>query len=71
MEIKTANNEIRQKNRSAIFQFFLKQKAVSRQDLVDALGLSLPTVTNNLQQLQHEGLIAQTGSIGNTGGRRA
>lgn len=71
MEMKTANNEIRQKNRSAIFRLFLEQEGVSRQDLVDKLGLSLPTVTNNLQQLQQEGLITQTGTLGNTGGRRA
>ena len=71
MEMKAASNELKQKNRTAIFQLFLQQPEVSRQDVVEQLGLSLPTVTNNLQQLQQEGLIAQSGSLGNTGGRRA
>lgn len=71
MEMKAASNELKQKNRTAVFQLFLQQPEVSRQDVVERLGLSLPTVTNNLQQLQQEGLIAQSGSLGNTGGRRA
>lgn len=71
MEMKAASNELKQKNRTSVFQLFLQQPEVSRQDVVEQLGLSLPTVTNNLQQLQQEGLIAQSGSLGNTGGRRA
>ena len=71
MDQKIINNEIRQKNRTGIFSLFRHHAQLSRQDIVSALDLSLPTVTHNLEELKREGLIAQTGSIGNTGGRRA
>lgn len=71
MDTKITNNEIKQKNRTSIFRLFREREQLSRQDIVAALDLSLPTVTQNLQQLKAEGLIAETGTIGNTGGRRA
>ena len=71
MENRTINLEIRQKNRSAIFRLFREREFLSRQEIVQELGLSLPTVTHNLEELMEEGLVAVTGSIGNTGGRRA
>lgn len=71
MDQKITNNEIKQKNRTSIFSLFRSGRQLSRQDIVTALDLSLPTVTNNLEELKKEGLITQTGSIGNTGGRRA
>lgn len=71
MDTKITNNEIKQKNRTSIFQLFRERDQLSRQDIAAALDLSLPTVTQNLQQLKAEGLIAETGTIGNTGGRRA
>lgn len=71
MEKRTANIEIKQRNRTNIFQFFRQNMSVSRQDIVTQLGLSLPTVTQNLQELKEEGLISESGTIGNTGGRRA
>ena len=71
MENRITNLEIRQKNRSAIFRLFRERDALSRQEIVQELGLSLPTVTHNLEELMAEGLVAVTGSIGNTGGRRA
>lgn len=71
MDQKITNVEIKQKNRTSIFGLFRHHAQLSRQDIVTALDLSLPTVTNNLEELKREGLIAQTGSIGNTGGRRA
>ena len=71
MENRITNLEIRQKNRSAIFRLFRERDALSRQEIVQELGLSLPTVTHNLEELMAEGLVAVTGSVGNTGGRRA
>ena len=71
MDQKITNIEIKQKNRTSIFSLFRSGNQLSRQDIVAALDLSLPTVTNNLEELKREGLIAQTGSFGNTGGRRA
>lgn len=71
MNNKITNLEIRQKNKSAIFRLFREGENLSRQDIVQALGLSLPTVTHNVEELIAEGLVTVTGSIGNTGGRRA
>ncbi len=71
MDQKITSIEIKQKNRTSIFGLFRSGRQLSRQDIVAALELSLPTVTNNLEELKREGLITQTGSIGNTGGRRA
>ena len=71
MEKRTANIEIKQKNRTNIFQLLRAREGLSRQDIVSALNLSLPTVTQNLTELREEGLVTEIGSIGNTGGRRA
>lgn len=71
MEKRTAGTEIKQKNRTSIFQLLWQNEGLSRQDIVAALRLSLPTVTQNLVEMMEEGLVVESGSIGNTGGRRA
>lgn len=71
MEKITAGIEIKQKNRTNIFQLLRNHNGLSRQDIVSKLHLSLPTVTQNLTELMEENLVVETGSIGNTGGRRA
>lgn len=43
----------------------------SRQNIADYLGLSLPTVTNNLSHLKEQNLIYNAGSFQSTGGRKA
>lgn len=68
---RSCSNEIRQKNKSAIFRLFRLSQHLSRQDIVSKLGLSLPTVTQYLHELLCEDLIIQSGFVGCTGGRRA
>lgn len=63
--------EIKKINRSKIYQLLLKNQGLSRQEIVLKLGLSLPTVTQNIEELIAEGLVEEFGFIGNTGGRRA
>ena len=58
-------------NRSNIFDLIYRQGDLTRQDIVSALQLCLPTVSQNITQLISEGLVHESGSIGNTGGRRA
>lgn len=70
-EKKTANIEIKKMNRSNIYKTLLKTDNLSRQDLVVQLRLCLPTVTQNLLDLQKEGLIEESGNAGHTGGRPA
>lgn len=63
--------EIKQINHTNIYQFFLKNSDLTKQDLVTSLQLCLPTVTQNIAELMDAGLIGESGSLGNTGGRRA
>lgn len=54
-----------------MYQLLRARDGLTRQDIVRQLGLSLPTVVNNINDLRQEGLIKEEGVIGNTGGRRA
>lgn len=63
--------ELKQKNRNAIYRLIHDRVCVSKQNIVNELRLSLPTVTQNLVELMEEGLVREQGSFGNTGGRRA
>lgn len=68
---KTASREIKINNRKTIYQFIKDHGFASKQDIVVGLGLSLPTVTQNLQYLEEKGLIDGSAKISNTGGRNA
>ena len=68
---KLSNLSIQKNNRSNIYRLLREGTALSKQEIVERLRLSLPTVTNNLTELQDEGLVNEGGFIGNTGGRRA
>ncbi len=68
---KLSANEIKIKNRQLIYQYIRSNGPVSKQDIVVALQLSLPTVTQNLEYLKEQGLIDTSKKIKNTGGRNA
>lgn len=68
---KLSSNEIKIKNRQRIYQYIRMNGTVSKQDLVVALQLSLPTVTQNLEYLKQTALIDASKKITNTGGRNA
>lgn len=63
--------EVRKINRHNIYNFIYNQKTTSKQGIVDALHLSLSTVTQSLKVLESEGLIMRTGYYESTGGRKA
>lgn len=63
--------ELRQKNRGAVFALIRRGGEWSRQIIARELELSLPTVSQNLKELEQAGLICRTGTLGGTGGRRA
>jgi predicted NBD/HSP70 family sugar kinase len=71
MAEKLTANEIKKTNRTNIFQLLRKNPNFSRQDIVHSLHLSLPTVSQNIETLIAERLILESGSMGNTGGRKA
>lgn len=68
---KPMNVEIKKINHSNIYKQFLTHEALTKQNLVANLQLCLPTVTKNIDDLISAGLIAESGSQGHTGGRRA
>lgn len=67
----TLNNEIKKTNRSRIFNLLYKENSLSKRDFQLKLDLSLPTITQKLNELLQEGLIEHNEPIGNTGGRNA
>lgn len=70
-EEKLSTNEIKRKNRQMIYHHIRTNEPVSKQDIVIALQLSLPTVTQNLDYLKEQKLIDGSNKIKNTGGRNA
>jgi len=68
---KIASSEIKTKNRQMIYGFIRENQSVSKQDIVFGLQLSLPTITQNLQHLEQQGLIDSSDKIKHTGGRNA
>ncbi|MEG1166278.1 MAG: sugar kinase, partial [Oscillospiraceae bacterium] len=67
----TANMEIKRFNHTSIFRLLREDSLLTKQDIVNALQLCLPTVTQNINELREEGLVTECGTKGNTGGRRA
>ena len=67
----TANMEIKRANRASVYSLLFRTGQLTKQEIVEALQLSLPTVTQYLSEFQDEGLVVEAGYIGNTGGRRA
>ena len=68
----TANMGIKQANRTNIYNLLHGEGALSKQAIVGRLHLCLPTVTQNIAQLQEEGLVEEVGflSIPAGGGQR-
>lgn len=67
----TTGSEAKMINRNNVYRYIRGADRVTKQDIMDYLSLSLPTVRQNVNELLKEGLIEENGSFGNTGGRRA
>lgn len=67
----TLNNEIKKTNRSRIFNLLYINDSLSKRDFQLQLDLSLPTISQKLNELLAEGLIEHNEPVGNTGGRNA
>ncbi|MDR1795883.1 MAG: ROK family transcriptional regulator [Clostridiales Family XIII bacterium] len=63
--------EIKKQNRNDIYSILHKEGNLSKQEIVNRLRLSLPTVTMNINELLAENLIIESGSSGNAVGRKA
>ena len=72
MQSSDTNALRRRPTRSNIFQYLYYQKDFcSKQSIATDLGLSLPTIYQNLTELMEEGLICYTAEHRYTGGRRS
>ncbi len=67
----TSTSVLRKQNKNRIFNYIYNSKCeVTKQDIANSLSLSLPTVTQNLQELEEQRLIKYTGTSESTGGRK-
>lgn len=63
--------DLRRQNRSRVFRYiFASPTPVTKQEIAQALSLSLPTVGQNLKELQESGLLETQGTFHSTGGRK-
>lgn len=58
-------------NRNKVYRYIYENDKVSKQDIVLALGLSLPTISQNLTELFDLGLLRYEGTFESRGGRKA
>lgn len=68
---KLTNTDVKKLNKNRIFRLIYNSDKISRQEIADQLGMSLPTVNQNLKMLMEDGLIEYVGNFTSTGGRRA
>jgi len=66
-----SSTELKQANRKRVFLEIYEKKLVSKNSIVTSLNLSIPTITQNLKELENAGLITQGGYFNSTGGRPA
>ncbi|WP_042332276.1 ROK family transcriptional regulator [Desulfosporosinus orientis] len=72
MAINRVNSmEVKKMNRNAIYKFLYKREPLAIQEIAQSLNMSLPTVTQNIKELQERDLIIETGLFESTGGRKA
>lgn len=63
--------ELRKQNRNRVFRYiYSSETPVTKQDVAQSLNLSLPTVGQNLKELQEAGLLETQGTFDSTGGRK-
>ena len=70
MKTKTMQS-IQRSNYSNIYHLLMSNDKLSKKMIADELGLSLPTVTGNLNQLIDQELIMKNGQLESKIGRRA
>ena len=67
-----STTDLRYKNRNIIYRYLYQTRHPrTKQEIAQELSFSLPTVTQNLNELLEAGLIAYAGFIDSSGGRRA
>lgn len=65
-----SSTEVKKYNYSQVYRTIYQETQISKQDLATKLQLSLPTVSQNLLELEKVGLIEKAGYYSSTGGRK-
>lgn len=69
---KASNNiEVKRINRNRVFRYVNRRGRTSRPEIAEALGMSVPTVMQMINELQEYGLVREEGELQSTGGRKA
>ncbi len=68
---KIMGSEIRKENKRKVARFILHNRETSNAEICSALGLSMPTVLQNVQELMEEEIVTEAGHYQSTGGRKA
>lgn len=68
---RASNIEVKKINRNQIFRYVNKHDRVSKPDISAELGISMPTVLQNINELIKQGLVHEVGEFKSTGGRKA
>ena len=63
--------EVKKINRQMVYNSIFRNNTISKQEIANSTGLSVPTVSQNLQELKESGLVDMIGAFESTGGRRA
>ena len=58
-------------NKNRIYKYIYNKGQTSRQEIFEEIGLSMPTIYQNLNTLLDEGYVSIDGSFNSTGGRKA
>lgn len=67
---KITTAEMRKINQQKVFRLIYEQRRIARIDLAERLQISLPTITQNLKELEDANLIERNGVFQSTGGRK-
>ena len=62
---------VKELNKRALTRYLYANGPATKQVLERELGLSLPTITQNLRALEQEGLVGKGEQLESTGGRKA
>ena len=63
--------ETKHRNKVKIVKFIYKKGETSKQEISRELGLSMPTVLQNVKELLGDGIVTEVGKYQSTGGRKA
>ena len=61
---------IKDSNRKKILNLIVKKRELTKQSIAKEIGISIPTVIANINELLVEGLVEEAGVANSTGGRK-